>query len=744
MLRLSNITCFFVIVLLCVQSSLAEPLPTSEAIREVISTANMDWEKFENESFMPRMQLELSGRLLNDNDKASFCEFADSIRDELDRNIIQQQAILEQIEKYEGRDWEQLYGATGMWRRLAASIEKTRLNKAKIDYYLALVCAGPQQQKALEEILSKLHSPSADILIAKILCSLSRIDEKYREPAEKQFSKMKTRSNWSHCEAIEALMEQIKCLGPCEPNELNNLTQAFLQSDCKNDREIMLSLAILQRRFCPDELQKTLSQYPETVTLLGKLLLNELSAQSNAPEVNFASISPIDADIAAATAWQTLLRLRYEGQAYPQRYAELITKLADSNRFQTPAVLYAAANLYQETRPQKAVELLIKASEIHKKQPDTLFKKTAEEMAEQAFNLAYKEFIDDPNDCQPAINAFENYSRITKAAIDEQTQYLYANLLNHCDRTDEAARTFKQLAGQTQSLWRDAANLELLKIELKKAGTPTEVNDVLARFHNFILNCVRPEERQTQLRLEAMNIYCTRLLEQDIADAAEKVLNILDTALPAPGLPYDYFKAHAFEQLGRLEESIHFISKTIDTNDCSIAPEAVSLLSEALDKIELWQQKAADYNQMLLDCGALADFSNKCLNSRQTALIFAEVLALQRKRGQESFPAVDENDINWLRAKARLLIAQGDYEHSARLWAKIAELRRNDIPEQNQKSWSWWQAKFYELDCLAKMPQTNKQNISHTIEVLQSTYRDIPSPWAEKLESLKNILHNSE
>jgi hypothetical protein len=82
-------------------------------------------------------------------------------------------------------------------------------------------------------------------------------------------------------------------------------------------------------------------------------------------------------------------------------------------------------------------------------------------------------------------------------------------------------------------------------------------------------------------------------------------------------------------------------------------------------------------------------------------------------------------------------MAQEKFDQSAKLWAKIAELRRNEIPAQIQKNWHSWQAKFYELDCLAKSPQADKQNIAHAIDVLAGSYPQIPAPWAEKLDILK-------
>ena len=195
---------------------------------------------------------------------------------------------------------------------------------------------------------------------------------------------------------------------------------------------------------------------------------------------------------------------------------------------------------------------------------------------------------------------------------------------------------------------------------------------------------------------------------------------------------FNLFKAQALQQLGRLEEAASFMSQAIDANDNSIAPQVVSLVSEILDKIELWQQDANDFNQMLQNCVALAEFADKSAKSEQADVVLAEISILNGKK----ISLIDVNDISWLRPKARLLMAQGDFNQATLVWSKIAELRRNDPVAPGQKSYNWWQAKFYELDCLAKSKADN-QNIAHTIDVLFNTFPDIPSPWAKKLNVLK-------
>ena len=81
--------------------------------------------------------------------------------------------------------------------------------------------------------------------------------------------------------------------------------------------------------------------------------------------------------------------------------------------------------------------------------------------------------------------------------------------------------------------------------------------------------------------------------------------------------------------------------------------------------------------------------------------------------------------------------AQGKFAEAARLWAQLAKSRKSEAPETARRIWKWWRAKFYELDCCAKMPQTDKMSVLHTTEVLESSFTDIPPFWAKKLNLLK-------
>ena len=709
--------------------------PTAQDINNAAQKAKQVSDAFFTQTFNIRMQYEYSGRFLAPQDKDSLCKAAQQASADLEQIANTQLVMKRTIESYQKDDWETLFGQTGLWRKLAADLIKTTLARLEIQYYLALGFDQPGQTDILHQIITQLdtlqnptNSPYWHLLKAKSFTLLATTDPTYRPLAKKQLDDVLARTD-IHCSArFRAELEMIKLLGPRKPDNLSELPGQIAQTDCKSDREITLTLACLQHKYLPDSLPDSLAQYPQTAMQLGELILNDLSSQleSSTLEPNLASINPADAELAATVALSSPGSLRQAPGV-----SNLITRLADSDRFQTPAVAYLSATLFRQTDIKKTVRLLIKASDLQLKHPNVLLNKTPEEMAEQAYDLSYQQFTENSNDCQPAITAFENYSRIAPANISEQTQFLYGTLLLDCNKTQDASETFARLANDSNTIWHDKASLELLKIKIN-----TDPEKVLPQLRNFILNCADQEEQKRLLRLEAMDIYCRTILGSDINDSAAQVLNLLDTAQQTPGLRYDLFKAQALRQLGRLEESARYMSKAVIEDSNSSAILAAQIASEIINKIELWQKDANDFNELLRNCSTLADFAHKSANTPQTNLLFAEMSILQGKTFLTPF-SPDENDVTWLRVQARILMAQEKFEQAAKLWAKIGELRRNETPDQPQKTWGWWQARFYELDCLAKSPSADKQNIAHAIDVLCGSYPQIPAPWAEKLDILK-------
>ncbi len=656
----------------------ADSLPTAQDINDAAQKAKQTYNSFFTQTFTIRMQYEYSGRFLNSQDKDTLCKTAQQASADLEQIANTQSAMKQAIEAYQKDDWEALFGQTGLWRKLAADLINTQTGKLEIDCYLARIAGSRETEQQLFKILAK--------------------------------------SDLGRCAPLKASLEKIKYLGLSGPNELDNIADSLAKSDCSDNPEMLLTLAILRNKYAPASLQTTLSRSPQTTDLLGKLILADLVS-----DANLNSLNPATAELAAYSAWTTT----------PSAYRELLPALADMDQFKTPMVLYAAGISVADSAPEKAVKLLIEASALQQKKKYWLIDIKADQTAEQATRLAYDGFTQKNVDCNLALGTFDNYTRIAADKITEEMQYLYGTLLLDCGKTQEAFETFTKLADVSKSIWRDKATLELLKMKIN-----TDPEKILPQLRNFVLNCAGQDEQKRALRLEAMDIYCRAILGSDINDSARQVLNLLDTAEKTPGLRYDLFKAQAFYQSGQLEESARYMSKAIFEDSNSSVILAAQIASDTIDKIELWQKDANDFNELLRNCATLAEFVHKSNNNIQTNLLFAETSILQGKIFLTPF-SPDENDITWLRVQARLLMAQEKFDQSAKFWTKIAESKRNETTGQNQKSYGWWQAKFYELDCLAKLPQADKQNIAHAIDVLCGSNPQIPAPWSEKLDILK-------
>ncbi len=667
-----------VLLVISLPAIAADSLPTALNINDAAQKAKQTYDSFFTQTFAIRMQYEYSGRFLNPQDKDALCKAAQQTSADLEQIANTQLAMKQAIESYQKDDWEALFGQTGLWRKLAADLLNTQTGKLEIDSYLARIAGSRETEQQLFKILAK--------------------------------------SDLSRCAPLKASFEKIKYLGPSGPNELDDIADSLAKSDCSDDPEMFLTLAILQNKYAPDKLQNTLSHSSQTGLFLGKIILEDLSSGSD-----LNSLNPLTAELVAYSASTT---------NFPA-HKELLLAIAEADKLKTPGTLCIAGRAVIESEPGKAIKLLMESSDLQLRQKEPLLDINAIATSEYAARLAYDNFTQKNIDCNIAIAAFDNYARIASDKMGEEMQYLYGEILFDCGKTKEASEIFTKLSDVSKSIWRDKATLELLKMKIN-----TDPEKILPQMRNFILNCSGQDEHKITLRLEAMDIYCRSILARDSNESASQVLNLLDTAEQTPGLRYDLFKAQALRQLGRLEESAKYMSKVIVEDSNSSAALAYQIASEIIDKIELWQKDADDFNELLRNCDTLAEFAHKSNNNIQTNLLFAETSILQGKIFLTPF-SPDENDITWLRVQARLLMAQEKFEQTAKLWAKIAESKRNESAGQNRKSYGWWQAKFYELDCLAKSPQANRQNIAHAIDVLCGSYPQIPAPWAEKLDILK-------
>jgi len=669
---------------LSVVAASAEALPTANDINNLAETARLTGDTFMQESFALRMRYEFSRQFLDPNDRDNLHRLAKTASERLQTTAEKQKTFKQQIEDYQGRDWDTKYGQSGLWRKLSADIYTTGLSKCEVDFYLALTSEQPQRNEILHGILAEIDSLNqrsntaySQFLKARTLALLAQTDPVHKPSAKKEFDELMERSDMRQSTAFRITIERIKLLGITEADRLKLLAEDLAQSSCRNDPELVLPLMSLQRRYDPAGFEKSVQIFPEMEDFLGLLILSDISNRITRQK-DLEQISVFEAELAAQAAWR----------AESQSYDKLLDYFLSEAKFQTPLILYVSAVKFAESSPAKAVELLIEASKLQRIKKSDRLNVEPEKIAEQAAQLSYNLFAADLLHCRLAVGAFENYLTIAAQESSEELEYLYCAVLDSCGKTEEAEELLKKIAKRPAGKWRNKAGLELIVRAIQQGGyeNPNQRNKLLGQFSSLIADPASPERFAAASGGDCKYAGAAMVLVGEVLDEIDEIQQQAD----------DFDKA---------------------ANDCRVLAE------------------------FCFDC--LEGEAR-----RHAGLYLAEASIFAANKEEEKLSAVEEllddtaesgnGDVNLLRCRARLLGEQGKFGEAAELWAKIRELRRGETSEADKRSWKWWRAKFYELYCLAECPQTNKAGIYHTIEVLENSFTDIAPVWAEKLNSLKH------
>ncbi|MBN1391168.1 MAG: hypothetical protein JW947_00015, partial [Sedimentisphaerales bacterium] len=332
--KIATILCMAVL-LLSVQIVSAGALPTEEVINTLAENAKQAADKFIQQSFKLRMQYEYSGRFLTEDDRKNLHELAQNAGDKLQTIIEKQETLKRQIEDYQGDDWDQRYGSTGLWRKLSADIYTAELNKFEIYYYLALASEHPQQEQTLHSILSEIDSfaensrqSGPSLTRGKTLVLLSQTETSYKDAAVKEFEAFSVYSDVYRPTAAE--IEKMKLLGCPDTNNLNVLVKRIRSNWNDSYLELILSLMFLQRQYAPEDFEATVRNWSQTKDFVGSLALADLVNRFDQKQIdNLDQISVFEAELAAQAAWKNETR----------NYKELLSRLSSTEKFQTPLIL---------------------------------------------------------------------------------------------------------------------------------------------------------------------------------------------------------------------------------------------------------------------------------------------------------------------------------------------------------------------------------------------------------------------
>jgi hypothetical protein len=759
----------------------AEQLPTAQDVNNLADNVKVAIDTFEQQSFRLRMQYQYGNRFLSDGDRENLRAIADAAGNKLAAIAKEQNELKQQIEDYTGDDWDNKYGTTGLWRKVTKDLHTTKLAGLQIDYWRALACDQAEQLQMLKNILIEMERldlkpppsqrirqtsppPAVQVLKARVYALLAKSEPDYKQAATKEYDDLKTRSDISAATAFRAAIEEAGFFGPDEPNRLDTMPQQIVQAGLCDDVELIIAAAsLLRRQNHAEAFEKMIQLCPQVSDAVGALALADLSSliaegQKSAsgetsPRGGPQQTSVFEAELAAKAAW-------IDG---PQNHTKTLAALADDKKFQTPFLLYVTALAVEDSRPVEAVELLIHTSTLQQsaaadkteKSPMSAWGRLTaldvapQELAAQAAELAFNLFVEKKTDCGTALKAFENYEARAPEKVDDKLKYLNSVILYECGQAAKGRQLRRELADGSEGYWRNRARVDLISeaLEQKEFDDEGKRNALAEELKDIIGESGGSDAPFQELKKEATVLYCQLLLNGELVE------------------PLTSNQSGMLQRMNRLAEAAVYMTETIEMADCEYADEALALAAEIIDRIEQLQADANDPTKTSQDCRKMAQFAYDCLDSeikRRAGLVLAEATIVAAASGELRRTAENEQllkdaekllenlakdipdeEANYLRCRARLLTEQHKFAEAAGLWSSIADILKQEksLPDgaglPAERTWSWWQAKFYELYCWSRLSQTKAAEVLHAVEVLQNSYEHIPPLWEKKLQELK-------
>ncbi|GAF78424.1 unnamed protein product, partial [marine sediment metagenome] len=355
-----------------------------------------------------------------------------------------QKGIRKRIEDYEGDDWDLLYGATGLWRKVCADMAKTLLFKGQVDYFAALASKQQDRVRILGDIIRRCKTnsdkwePAGNLLMAKALELAGQ-----NEAASKTLDSIYSSKDLSDAVYFRTEMLKYRLSGITSTKLLKRLFGRVGGSRCADDFELHLELAFLDLRLHqPELLKEVIGKWPEGEDFAGRVILSEIVERLDGRTVEgpdgdkMADISIFEAELAAKAA-------RQKGV---EKYREPLVKLCRIERFQTGLVLYVTAQAFAESAPAVAVEYYRRSALAQQEQKGDELEIEAVEIAKQGARLAHRVYYEEPSHRGIAGQMIDYYCKIAGDGVDETIQYLYARLLIGEGRGGEAIELLRKIA----------------------------------------------------------------------------------------------------------------------------------------------------------------------------------------------------------------------------------------------------------------------------------------------------------
>jgi len=732
-------------ILFCLFAGLcfAGQLPDKNDIDHLSDESLKAFNSFMAETVVERTGYEFNGAFTDQMLRQDFLLIAEKCSVKLGEIILMQQAIRKRIEEYTGLDWEQLYGVTGLWRKLVAETTASRWRKCRIDYYVAISSTGQQKTTRLAAVIKQTSDesfPKKDrrLLGVKSQWAAGGIRD-FKQTAAKLDPIMST-GNFNERVYFETVLFILQISPHTNTGQIYAIAETLKNSRFMNDFELSLKLVACELK-TPGE--KLLKELPKTSNITGRLILDRLNAnQKNSDSflTMINSTSPFRAELAGLAA------LSDESS----KYAELFGRLCEIEKFRRGIVFLAAAESNKKVNPAKAVDYYSRAAMKTDQFKALLPNISADRIALKGAQLGWQLYYNDTNYCPVAEKAISVYWRLSGNKTDQQMEFLYAKILNQCADAEKGRQLLQKISGD-KGLYANAARLELFYDRAKNTEPKSPDAVLLKNELKLFIDTIAVKGQQEQsIKNDALDLYCKILLEEGGKENSTEVMQIIENIPQTDGFDTAGLKAAALAESGEIVKAVSVMATIADDSGCKSGVLAAALVSQVMAKIDEFEGKSASFTDFLSNCQRVANYAKCSISGAEEVAEYKKIeveLAII-KAGDDAnklaklqsllneYSRGNETDIDWLRCRGRLYLKQKRFSEAFSIFQRIATARKQPGISTIRDD-KWWRARYYALLSWSKLPQTKQTEVTRAIDVLLNSMKQIPSFWEEKLNELR-------
>jgi len=743
-----NILILAVIIAASLSMVKAAGPPSADDVEILSKASAKTFDDFIWKSFPARAHLQYSGQFADSQQALKTVELAETSLKRLKEILKLQNHTALKIEEYEGDDWEDIYGKTGLWKTSTAAARQTRWRICILYYHNAIASPDNEKEILLNKVIELTGKDSEfaknERVLLNIKASLAAAPGKPNEGTIKKIDSIIASSNSDNEAFYQAVIMRMKLSSSLTPGRLRALAENLKHSKLKNNFELLFKLAIEELKAAgSDIIYSIASEHSAIVDLTSRIILNDILTRSNTPQL-------LDLTLKTKTPAEISLAAQRAIKERDKKYADIFTLCSRVQKFQSAPVYLAAAESCRNSEPMVGLEFYYKAAEKLNDTKNKPVNISARQIAQRRATLAYEVYYKNSDHFETARQALQQYlqldqpDQIKKPKLHHQLEYLYASMTLNSPDNQKALSLLNKISGSDGNYAEDAA------IDLMFYNANNSTPGSASRKELIIKTRKLIEESKPANKNRITKLYCKLLIEEGGKENAVGVLKMLNSLPDENSIDTVILKAAAHAETGNLIKALNTLLPVTENQTQKGKALAAAILTEILEDIDEYEDSADNFKVFISKCRKLAAFSHDANNTETQTEQFKkrdiEIAIFDASNDSERLKVIGSfiseysrsnlEDIDWIRCRARLYMKQNRHAEAFRLWSKIA-IARKPLSRSATKPPKWWRAKYYALKCYSKISDPENNDLHRAINILITTNKNIPDFWAKRLKTLK-------